>query len=72
MGKWKRKERPVETGRFSKIGAPILTDGSLDYSYNEKIRLNRSRHLPYASTYSEAKEISTKLEIKWNYWTQIF
>lgn len=48
--------RAVPTGRKTRMGTVILSDGSLDYSFKGQVRLNRSQNWPRAQTYLEARE----------------
>ena len=49
---------PFRTGGFTDKGTPILSDGTLDYTFNSLIRLNRSKHWEFARTYQEARDMS--------------
>ena len=53
---------PVKTGRFTDKGTPILSDGTLDYTFNSLIRLNRSKNWEFARTYQEARDMSPSNE----------
>jgi len=53
---------PFRTGVFTDKGTPILSDGTLDYTFNSLIRLNRSKHWEFARTYQEARDMSPSNE----------
>jgi hypothetical protein len=50
--------RATPTGKLSKWGKPILSDGTLDYSFKDPVPLNRSRKWAYAAIYEEARDMS--------------
>ncbi len=50
--------RPSYTDARTRRGTVILSDGTLDGTFNDPVRLNRSRRWPRAATYREAREQS--------------
>jgi hypothetical protein len=50
--------RAKPTGKRSRIGTMILTDGTLDYQFKGPVRLNRSPRWAAAETYKQARDAS--------------
>lgn len=49
---------PTRTGEYTDRGTPILSDGTLDYTFQGSVELNRSRRWDRAKTYQEARDKS--------------
>ncbi len=50
--------QPSPTGKRTRLGTMILSDGTLDYSFKGKVLLNRSLKWDRAETYQEARDKS--------------
>jgi hypothetical protein len=53
---------PTRTGEYTDRGTPILSDGTLDYTFGRRIELNRSKRWNRAETYQEARDKSPSNE----------
>jgi hypothetical protein len=54
----KPKMIPTTTGKFTKYGSSILSNGTLDRMFKGPVPLNRSSKWNYADTYQEARNMS--------------
>lgn len=54
--------RATATGKFTRRGTPILSDGTLDGSFRGIVPLNRSQRWPRAQSYQQAREQSPSAE----------